>query len=487
MASTSVPNSVLPPLILVVDDDEDTRVNLSDILELDGYRTEVAATAGEFRSRDRWDDLSLVLLDRKLPDGDPQELIPLVKQMAPTAAVIIVTGHSDVEGAVTALKLGAADYILKPVNIDALRTSMRRVLRRQHDEAEILRLNQILKYSEERYRSLFENTLDGLLIVDSEQRIVDINPAACAKLCAPESVCGQPLAALQVASSDGVRPATWDDFFKVGHSKGERSFVHDGELVVLEYRSVENFSPGLNLISLRDVTSRRQAEERARQSERLAAIGETMAALIHESRYALQRSKACLEMLMLELEDRPEELKLVVRAQRAQDDLHRLYEEVRQWAAPLQLQKTACHLREVWQEVWSHLCQARPGLTVRLEETCDEDTRCDIDRFSMAQVLRNIFENSIEAAPRDSAIRLHCEVSVGERGPELMINISDQGPGLTAEQRRRIFEPFFTTKSKGTGLGMAIASRIVHSHGGSISARSASGAEIEIRLPRGAT
>ena len=65
-----------------------------------------------------------------------------------------------------------------------------------------------------------------------------------------------------------------------------------------------------------------------------------------------------------------------------------------------------------------------------------------------------------------------------------MIAITDRGPGLTPEQQQRIFEPFFTTKAKGTGLGMAIAFRIVESHGGTITASSPRGAQIEIALPR---
>ena len=63
----------------------------------------------------------------------------------------------------------------------------------------------------------------------------------------------------------------------------------------------------------------------------------------------------------------------------------------------------------------------------------------------------------------------------------------DNGPGLSSEQRRRIFEPFFTTKTKGTGLGMAIAQRIVEAHGGQIAVGTppGRGAEIQLLLPRG--
>jgi signal transduction histidine kinase len=74
---------------------------------------------------------------------------------------------------------------------------------------------------------------------------------------------------------------------------------------------------------------------------------------------------------------------------------------------------------------------------------------------------------------------------IGEQ-PALRVSVTDNGPGLNAEQRTRIFDPFFTTKTKGTGLGMAIAKRIVEAHGGVIAVGSspASGAEILIDLPR---
>jgi len=476
------------PRIIVVDDDEDTRLNLRDILELDGYRVELAGSALELLAREQWEDMSLVLLDRKLPDGTPQEILPRIRQQAPQVAVIIVTGYADIDGAISALQSGAADYILKPVSADALRASVRRVLERQQAEREIARLNGIIARSEERYRSLFENTLDGLLILDDEGRIVAANPAACIQVgFSVGALDGKSVESLTIETSERSRPAAWNDFFGPGRNTGEYTLARASAAAVdVEYRSVMSFAPSLHLLSFRDVTSRKHAEERARQAERLAAIGETMAALVHESRNALQRSKASLEMLSLEVEDRPEALKLVARAQRAQEDLHRLYEEVRQWAAPLHLRRETCNLREIWMEVWCLVNQARPMHAGRLEEEMACDTICHVDRFAMSQVFRNIFENAVDASPAGAPVSVRCWSESNGNGEEIHVTISDQGPGLSSEQQRRIFEPFFTTKAKGTGLGMAIVQRIVQSHGGTIIASSPRGAQIEVRLPRGA-
>jgi PAS domain S-box-containing protein len=473
-------------LIVVVDDDEDTRVNLSDILELQGFRVETAGTGRELFARSTWKDVSLVLLDRKLPDSTPPEVIRRLHKEAPGAAVIIVTGHADIEGAITALRDGAADYILKPVNPDALVASVRRVLQRQHDAREIARLNHVVAASEEQYRRLFESTLDGLVVIDDIDRILATNPASCSILGAEASVLhGQSLADLQLVCNGKPQPARREDFFSAGRNSGEcRLQRSDGEVIDIEYRAVASFTPGRHLISLRDVTDRKRAEERARQSERLAAIGETMAALVHESRNALQRSKACLEMLALEVENSPEALKLVARVERAQEDLHRLFEEVRQWAAPLNLQREECDLREIWIETWRHVLQTHHLHKTQLKEDLQCGATCPVDRFAMAQVFRNIFENAVEVSPEGGVVELRCSERPHNSSREIVITVTDGGPGLSPEQQRRIFEPFFTTKAKGTGLGMAIASRIVHSHGGTIAARSPQGAEIELVLPK---
>jgi len=68
--------------------------------------------------------------------------------------------------------------------------------------------------------------------------------------------------------------------------------------------------------------------------------------------------------------------------------------------------------------------------------------------------------------------------------PGIRLSIRDNGPGLNTEQKNRLFEPFFSTKARGTGLGMAIAQRIVEAHGGQISVGEGPGAEIILVLPR---
>src|SRR6516164_5627591 len=121
------PRHPAPCQVLVIDDDADTRANLRDILELDEYVVVEAASAAEALERNDWAEVGAFLLDRKLPDGTAEELLPRLRRLAPQAAILIVTGYADLSGAIDALRQGAADYILKPINADALRASLTRI------------------------------------------------------------------------------------------------------------------------------------------------------------------------------------------------------------------------------------------------------------------------------------------------------------------------------------------------------------------------
>lgn len=235
-----------------------------------------------------------------------------------------------------------------------------------------------------------------------------------------------------------------------------------------------------------DITDLKTAQEQVLQSERLAAIGQMVAGLAHESRNAFQRSQACLEMLSLELEGRHGELELVERIQRALDHLHHLYEEVRSYAAPIHLSRSPCDLAHVWRGAWSHLELARKDKQITLRERIGNlDLVCEVDEFAIGQVFRNVLENAIAACPAQGEIVVSCRNTRIDDKPGIEVSVCDDGPGFSPDAAERAFEPFYTTKTKGTGLGMAIAQRIVHAHRGQISiGMSGPGAEIIITLPR---
>lgn len=247
--------------------------------------------------------------------------------------------------------------------------------------------------------------------------------------------------------------------------------------------------PGMAAMLLvgHDITELQEAQKQALQMERLAAIGQAMTGLTHESRNALQRGMACLEILKLRLKDRPEDLDLLARMQRAHDDLLRLYEEVRAYGAPLHIERSQCHLVAVWREAWDQVTPQFPDKEATLcEEIAGAELWCLADARRLVQVFRNLLENSFAACPGPVQVGITCRETLRAGRPALQIAVRDNGPGLNEEQRQHIFEPFYTTKVKGTGLGTSIARRIVEAHGGEIALGNSAqpGTEIVITLPR---
>jgi signal transduction histidine kinase len=238
---------------------------------------------------------------------------------------------------------------------------------------------------------------------------------------------------------------------------------------------------------LHDITDRKLAESRALQVERLAAIGQMISVVGHESRNGLQRIIANLEMVALETSDRPEVQKYLSRAQTAHDELHHLYDELRNYAAPITLERKLCPLDELIDRVCEEVSAAHRDREIRLHPDANGcDPRCEVDPFRIRQVFRNLMDNSLAACSNALAIDVVLSETNFHGRSAVDLVYRDNGPGLNDEQRRRIFEPFFTTKTKGTGLGMAISKRIVEAHGGQIAVgeNSCQGAEFLITLPR---
>jgi two-component system, LuxR family, sensor kinase FixL len=498
MNSSSASEVHAPPdalHVLLIEDDADTRANLADILELDGHRLTGASTFSQACELAAWDDVGTVILDWQLPDGNAGEFLPHIHALAPQAPVVVVTGHPDVNHAIQALRRGAYDFILKPINPDMLRATLARVARHLHTE-------RALRRSEEQRQLLaaaVRNLAEGVIITDADliapgPRILFANDAI-RRITGYEvdELIGRSPRLLQGEATDRAALQRLKTALTKGHTfKGEfinyrkdRTPYHV-EVLISPVRDDKQRITHF-VAAHRDITDLKRAEERAVQAARLAAIGQMVAGLAHESRNALQRSQACLEMLAMEVEDRPDLLDLVARVQRAQDDLHRLYEEVRDYASPRRLQREPCDIAHVWRDTWSHLKFQHEAKRLQFQATSTCASRfCDADPFALGQVFRNVLENAIAASPAESEITLKCEDVALENRPAIRVSVRDRGPGIPLEVRERVFEPFFTTKTKGTGLGMAIAKRIVEEHGGRIFVSDAEGpgAEIVILLPR---
>lgn len=227
--------------------------------------------------------------------------------------------------------------------------------------------------------------------------------------------------------------------------------------------------------------------EALRQSERLAAIGEMVTALSHESRNDIQNGLYAIEMLR-RLAETPEQKCYAERALQAIEHLRKTYEGVRDYAAPINLERAVAPLDGLWREAWEELASVRKGRDARLIESCEGvDLHCLVDAFRVKQVFRNLFENALAACPDPVEIMVACDEGALDGRPALHVRVRDNGPGLSDAEPTRIFDAFFTTKAKGTGLGLSIIRRIIETHGGHVEANQPEGCGLElvILLPRG--
>ena len=116
------------PMILVIDDDKDICLTLSKFLIKNNYQVEVAYNGEEGLRTLRNHHVDLILCDYRLPDYTGIELLQKIKVLSPAAAVVIITGYSDVRTAVETFRYGASDYVIKPLFPDELLVTIRESL-----------------------------------------------------------------------------------------------------------------------------------------------------------------------------------------------------------------------------------------------------------------------------------------------------------------------------------------------------------------------
>jgi len=158
--------------VLVVDDDQDLRDNLMEVLSENGFSPD-SAENGEIALEKLQDNMfDLVLLDSVMPGMDGLETLPLIKRTYPKTQVIMLTAFSTVNSAVEAMRSGADDYITKPFKIDELLVAIRRCL----EEAKFGICEEILN-SDEMFKCLANSTRRKVLLLlyrESKLRFMDL-------------------------------------------------------------------------------------------------------------------------------------------------------------------------------------------------------------------------------------------------------------------------------------------------------------------------
>jgi signal transduction histidine kinase len=150
---------------------------------------------------------------------------------------------------------------------------------------------------------------------------------------------------------------------------------------------------------------------------------------------------------------------------------------------PSKLKKTKFTLHDLFEQVQILVKQHMMAKSIRFNVTGEPGEEIVADLEQMRLVILNLLLNAIQAVPVRGAISIN--VKRDDSLCNLIVTIRDTGPGIPEENLDRIFEPYFTNRPGGTGLGLALARRIIEEHEGTIKATNhpKGGAQFEISLP----
>lgn len=365
----------------------------------------------------------------------------------------LVQGEVDALGRVSdALEQGHRELTGQVVRLTA-ELEAARLARREELEAKAQLLD--------RFATVLDALPGGVLIIGENGFVTESNPQATEML-------GDPV--------DGV---SWEAIKSRGHFAAQDVFCLAGRRFSVSFRDL---SESETVVLFTDITSQHTLQRELGRKSRLSALGEMAARLAHQIRTPLSSTMLYVDQL---------------RADIAVEKRERICE-----ALSLQLSQTEHLISSMLgfvrgssgdlkrTSVQSVVDLAVRGCDARINES---DTTLSIDlndsglevlgdATELASALGNVIDNAINASGTEGRIELWAgQVS----NKTLLIQISDNGPGIPVDAMEHVFDPFYTTRANGTGLGLAVLASVVQQHGGTVHAanRVGGGAEFSILLP----
>jgi PAS domain S-box-containing protein len=336
-----------------------------------------------------------------------------------------------------------------------------------------------LRNSEIRYRTLFEQSPEGILLIDPRTALpIEFNDTASNQL----GYSRDEFARLRISDYEAVETAedtarhiaaildTGHDSFKTRH----RTKQGDIRTVLVTTQTIElSGQPVIHCI-FRDIT---QVHEQAS----LARLGEMAAVVAHEVKNPLAAVRGALQVIGGRLQPGSQDAAVVGEIITRIDALAELMKDMLLFARPPQVRPAPLDI----------VALAKDTALLVSEDPTARDVRVEVEGSAPAVmadarllniVLLNLLLNAAQAMQRQGTIR----ISVAADDQTCRIAIADTGPGIPPDLRERIFTPFFTTKPRGTGLGLSTAKRLIEAHDGrmSVVCPPAGGTIVTIELPR---
>jgi PAS domain S-box-containing protein len=212
-----------------------------------------------------------------------------------------------------------------------------------------------------------------------------------------------------------------------------------------------------------DITERKRAEQRLQEQATLARMGEMAAIVAHEVRNPLAGIRGALQVIAARQPDSSNDRAVIEQILKRLDSLNAIVDDMLQFARPRTPRSEAVSIRRLV-DATETLLKKDPAFTGVTLDVTGDDRVIKGDAEQLQTVLLNLLLNAAQA----SSGRGKIQVGIQFRDGRCVIQVADNGPGISLEIRNKVFEPFVTTKHRGTGLGLPIAKRVVDMHNGDI-------------------
>ena len=459
--------------ILIIDDDEDDYLITSEyIRHIPGSNFQITwcYNYDEALSLMCANNHDLYFTDYRLGAKSGVDLLKDLVEKGCEVPIILLTGKGNREVDMEAMQLGAVDYLIKT---ELTVEKMERCIRYALERAASLRA---LKANERKYRSVFEKSKDLVFLADDMLDFQDVNNAA-------QSLLGyEKEELLQMNLCDLMDQAQHKKYLL--HAIQSRKEINDWEVVLTtktgekkiciltaakedQYQEIE-FIQGI----IHDITNLRKEEKATLQAEKLAAAGRLVRTLAHEVRNPLNNITLSVEQLTQEDVSEGAQLYLNI-IQRNSKRISSLISELLSTSKPSEVVLEETILQTIADDVIATALDRITLKHIALSVSYPEDPvliLADKDKLKLA--LQNIVINAIEAM-EDGAGKL--SLSLHLLPAAAVLNINDNGCGISEENVARLFEPYFTQKRNGMGLGLAFTLNIIQSHRATVDVNSKEG------------
>jgi two-component system sensor histidine kinase AtoS len=340
--------------------------------------------------------------------------------------------------------------------------------------------------------AIAENAQEGVLLLNPDLTIVELNPSA-------ELILGYASHEVNGLAVEDVLIGT-DSLTSAYNTALQGIPISNLGNIKLHRRNGSSFPADIQInpidsqgtvqgivIFIRDITENEQIRVKTQQLEQRAVLGEVSAIFAHEVRNPINNISMGLQLLNNKFAEDDPNRELIARLQTDCTRLTHLMESVLSFSRPMEFKMEPTELSGLLQRI---LDRWRPRLSranIELFFQPDSNTPEILgDPRTLEQVFTNLISNAVQAMGATGGGNLGIKTQP-YKGPDFLtaeVTISDSGPGIPPDMREHIFEPFVTTNPQGTGLGLAITRRIVNAHHGTIHVESFPGGTIfHVRIP----